>query len=116
MIIRRLDRGALIAAATKIHLREAKEEHWAQLNAVRAILLAQLELDDRLPRDQKLILMDTPEQMGDHGHWRYHMPDNYLELDWQGYNPLPGEHRLRGRRQAAARVFQEAGMKRQSSE
>ena len=31
MIIRRLNRDALIAGAIKIHLREAKEEHWAQL-------------------------------------------------------------------------------------
>jgi len=116
MIIRRLDRAALIAAATKIHLREAKEEHWAQLNAIRAILLAQVQVDGRVHDDRKKILMDTPEQLGEHGHWSYHMPNNYLELDWQGYNLMPDEHTLRGRREAAERVRHEAGLKNRLAE
>jgi hypothetical protein len=111
MIIRRADRSALIAAATKIHIREAKEEHWAQLSAIREILLARIAVDPRVPDDRKKILMDTPEQLGEHGHWWYHMPNNYLESDWQGYQVLPDEHRLRGRQEAAERVLKEAGRK-----
>jgi hypothetical protein len=113
-IIRLADRAALIATTTKIHIREAKEEHWAQLNAIRAILLAHIVVDPRVPDDRKKILMDTPEQMGDNGHWWYHMPNNYLESDWQGHDVQPDEHRLRGRQEAAERVLTEAGMKRRS--
>ena len=60
-----------------------------------------------MPDERKKILRDTPEQLGEHGHWRYHMPNNYLELDWQGYEPMPNEHRL-------AHILEEAGLKRKA--
>jgi hypothetical protein len=116
LVLRRLDRAALISAATKIHIREAKEEHWAQLHAIRAILLEQLKADERVPEKRKDLLADTPAHLGEEGHWWYHMPNNYLEVDWRGYNVTPDQSQLRGRREAAERVRNEAGLKNRLAE
>jgi hypothetical protein len=67
-----------------------------------------MQADGRVPKERQDLLADTPEEFGDVGHWRYHMPNNDLELHWQGYDVTPDENRLRGRQEAAERVLQAA--------
>ena len=73
----------LLLAGTKLHVREAKEEHWAVLNAIHWLLIAQAKADGKIPREEMERLRDTPEQFGKHGRWSYQMPGDYFELNWQ---------------------------------
>jgi hypothetical protein len=112
-ISHQLDRSAVLAATIKIHLREAKEEHWAQLNAIRSIVLAQATASGQIPRERLDILADTPEKVD---RWAYNMPSDYLEVDWNHY--LADHHRDKhwqeGQSEAYERLVKEAGLRRRT--
>lgn len=116
ILVRRARTALVLLASIKIHIREGKEEHWGVLHAIRNILLAQAEHDDRIPPQDLSILRDTPEQLGDNGHWSYHMPSNYLELRWRevalppNSNDPPAGNPNSGQYEAAKRVLYEAGL------
>ena len=113
-ILSRARRAVVLLAGIKLHLREAKEEHWSALNAIHWALLAQIDVDERIPTETKHRLHDTPAQWGDAGRWRYHMPKNFFELDWREEElgaREPGDSlEAGGKREALARLLKEAGL------
>ncbi len=113
-LVMRARRALVLLAGIKLHLREAKEEHWAMLNAIHWALLAQIDVDERIPVETKRQLHDTPAFLGEAGRWHHHMPNDFFELDWRkeelGARNSGDSLEVGGKREALARLRNEAGL------
>lgn len=112
---RRGERAIYLLASIKLHVREAKEEHWAQLYAIRAGVMALVESSDEMDKDATEIITDLPSDYGDNGRWWYHMPDTYFEKGWaresRGAAPADDDaFAANGRRESAQMLLREMGI------
>ena len=79
LLLNRASRAVYLLDNLKLHVREAKEEHWSQLYTIRHILLEIAKADERI--DHRELMESLPDDVGEHGRWRHHMPDYFFETD-----------------------------------
>lgn len=113
LLIRYLRRSLILSAGIKAHVREAKEEHWSALHAIRELLLFRADRLGLSDEERAALIERLPDPSPGGlnakrlGRWGHHMPQDYFEV---GGTASANSIQAGMRREAEARIVQDAGI------